>query len=153
LPTGAPILGEPPVKPGNYATEINIHNYNYRDIKIHKKLLVMVKGDEVAREPKVTGPGPFTSVPLGPDTATLDDCNAIWEMAHTPPAGPNPPITIGYLVILSPVDLDVDAVYTAAVYNKVAGANVAQAAGISIDVERVAGKRVFVPANFANQFP
>ncbi len=30
--------GEPPVNPGNYATEINIHNYAYREFKLRKKL-------------------------------------------------------------------------------------------------------------------
>lgn len=154
--TGGQIIGEPPVKPGNYATEINIHNYNYREVKVRKKLLLLVKnGSVVAREPDVARPDPanYTSVVLGPDFATMDDCNGIWKLAGASPTAPNPPITIGFLVILSPIDLDVDAVYTAAVSNKVPGANIDQAAGISIDVERVTGKRVFVPANFANQFP
>ena len=155
-PTGGPILGEPPVKPGNYATEINIHNYTYREIKVRKKLLVLVeKGVVVGREPDIVRPNPerFASVVLTPDSATLDDCNALWRMAGEDPNAPNPPITIGYLVILSPVDLDVDAVYTAEVGQQVAGANFEQPTGISIDVERVPGKRVFVPAGFLNQFP
>ena len=62
-------------------------------------------------------------------------------------------LTIGYLVLLSPVDLDVDAVYTAEVGESVAGAAFERPTGISIDVERVPGKRVFVPAGFLNQFP
>jgi hypothetical protein len=148
--------GEPPVKPGNYATEINIHNYSYRDLKLRKKLLVLVdQGKVVGREPDIVRPDPakFASVMLTPDSATLDDCTALWKMAGGIPAGANPPITIGYLVLLSPVDLDVDAVYTAEVGLPVAGAVYEQPSGISIDVERVPGKRVFVPAGFLNQFP
>jgi hypothetical protein len=148
--------GEPPVKPGNYATEINIHNYTYREFKLRKKLLVLVeKGEVVGREPNTVRPDPkrFASVLLTPDSATLDDCNALWRMAGeaTPPI--NPLLTIGYLVLLSPVDLDVDAVYTAEVGTRATANEAEQPTGISIDVERVPGKRVFVPAGFLSQFP
>ena len=152
---GHNLEGEPPVKPGNYATEINIHNYSYREFKLRKKLLVLVeKGEVVGREPDIVRPDPerFASVGLTPDSATLDDCNALWKMAGGVPAGVNPPLTIGYLVLISPVDLDVDAVYTAEVGQGVAGAPFEQPTGISIDVERVPGKRVFVPAGFLGQF-
>ncbi len=153
---GTNALGEPPVKPGNYATEINIHNYAYREFKLRKKLLVLVeKGEVVGREPDVVRPDPqrFASVILTPDSATLDDCNALWKMAGGVPSALNPPLTIGYLVLLSPIDLDVDAVYTAEVGQRVAGAELEQPTGISIDVKRVPGKRVFVPAAFLAQFP
>ena len=153
---GTNAVGEPPVKPGNYATEINIHNYAYREFKLRKKLLVLVeKGEVVGREPDVVRPDPqrFASVILTPDSATLDDCNALWKMAGGVPSALNPPLTIGYLVLLSPIDLDVDAVYTAEVGQRVAGAELEQPTGISIDVKRVPGKRVFVPAAFLAQFP
>jgi hypothetical protein len=52
------------------------------------------------------------------------------------------PLMIGYLVILSPLDLDVDAVYTA----EVPGAAGTTPTGISIDVNRITGKRIYVPA-------
>lgn len=153
---GTNAVGEPPVKPGNYATEINIHNYAYREFKLRKKLLVLVeKGQVVGREPDVVRPDPqrFASVVLTPDSATLDDCNALWKMAGGVPSAINPPLTIGYLVLLSPMDIDVDAVYTAEVGQRVAGAELEQPTGISIDVKRVPGKRVFVPAAFLAQFP
>jgi hypothetical protein len=155
-PSGQIIAGEPPVKPGNYATEINIHNYSYREFKLRKKLLVLVdKSGVIGREPDVVRPDPerFASVVLTPDSATLDDCNALWKMAGENLVAAGPPLTIGYLVLLSPVDLDVDAVYTAEVGESVAGATFERPTGISIDVERVPGKRVFVPAGFLNQFP
>jgi hypothetical protein len=153
-PSGQIIAGEPPVKPGNYATEINIHNYSYREFKLRKKLLVLVDKRGVI-EPEVVGldKARFASVVLTPDSATLDDCNDLWKMAGDNVVAAGPPLTIGYLVLLSPVDLDVDAVYTAEVGESVAGAAFERPTGISIDVERVPGKRVFVPAGFLNQFP
>ena len=124
--------------------------------KAVETLLVLVeKGEVVGREPDVVRPDPnrFASVVLTPDSATLDDCNALWKMAGGVPSAVNPPLTIGYLVLLSPIDIDVDAVYTAEVGQRVAGAELEQPTGISIDVKRVPGKRVFVPAAFLAQFP
>ena len=51
-------------------------------------------------------------------------------------------IMSGYLVILSPLDLDVDVVYTAAVPQDVT----AFPTSLSQDVVRVTGKRIFAPA-------
>ena len=148
-------VGEPPVKPGNYATDINIHNYNYRDLKIHKKLLVLVgtpapQGAQqfIHREPDFARPYKFIPIVLGPDYATMDDCNAIWQMAAQtgPPLQPGA-LTIGYLVILSQLDLDIDVVYTAEVWAKAPGQLQPDPTGISIDVNRVTGKRFYTPAN------
>jgi hypothetical protein len=144
---GAEPLGEPVVKPANYATDINIHNYNYKTIPLRKKLLVLVEttaaGQNIVREPKTTEPRAFAQVVLGPDFATLDDCNGLWGILH--PNTP-PPATMllftGYLVILSPLDMDVDVVYTAATL----GSAGQPPSSISEDVERVTGKRVFIPA-------
>jgi hypothetical protein len=143
---GVEPLGEPVVKPANYATDINIHNYNYKTVPLRKKLLVLVEttaaGQNIVREPKTTEPRAFAQVVLGPDFATLDDCNGLWGILH-----PNipPPATMllftGYLVILSPLDIDVDVVYTAATPWSIDQ----QPGSISEDVERVTGKRVFVP--------
>jgi hypothetical protein len=156
-PPTVPVLGqtpyEPAVKPGNYATEINIHNYTYRDVKVGKKLLILVKdgspeGAMNAREPGQVEPVVYDKITLKPDGATLDDCYRIWQLAKTP-ATPNmtaPPLTIGYLVILSPVDLDIDAVYTAQTNVVLISGVPAQPVGAAIDVERIQGKRVFVPA-------
>jgi len=109
--------GEPPVKFGNYATEINITwpeiyspDVNY----VFKHLLVLVdKGVPVGREPKVIEPKTYVdSVQLKPLYGTMDDCNRIAELLWG--AVPTPyPLTIGYLIITSVYDLDVTAVYTA----------------------------------------
>jgi|GEM_PF-1228480 len=150
---GQQALGEPPVKPGNYATEINIHNYVYREVKVRKKLLVMVdKGEALAREPKSVQPTKLDGIVLPPDGATLDDCNRLWELAGGVPPAPAP-LMIGYLVVLSPVDLDIDAVYTAEVSARVGATDVAQPMGIALDVVRVPGKRVFVPNTVLALFP
>ena len=149
--------GEPPVKPGNYATEINIHNYQYREQRIFKKLLPLVGVDAsgaaiYVQEPKTAVPVKLDTVILPPDGATMDDCNRIWKLQGAT-AAPNMPVTIGHLVILSRVDLDIDAVYTAQAIEPVAGANTFRALNTDIDVERVQGKRVFVPFNVLQQFP
>lgn len=146
--------GEPPVKPGNYATEINIHNYQYiyRAVPLRKKVLVLVdQGKPVGREPQQAAPRAFDTIELAPDGATMDDCNRIWELLYptTPPPTPMP-LMIGYLVILSPVDLDVDVVYTAEVYtthdqNGQIFPDFSSPTGIAEDVERVPGKRVYIP--------
>lgn len=138
-----PITGEPVVEPGNYATEINIHNYNYRSTPLHKKILLLVnRGMPIAQEQSTAAPQPLQPLILGPDYATMDDCNGLWSVLYPGIATPAVmPLTIGYLVILSPFDLDVDAVYTA----NAPGATSTSPAGTSIDEVRVLGKRVYVP--------
>jgi len=135
--------GEPVVKPGNYATEINIHNPAYKEVPLRKKFLVLVRGQEAVREPQTTKPLTVTKMTLGPDYAMMDDCNNLWTIIYPDVALPSPmPVFIGYLVILSPLELDVDVVYTA----NAPGDLAKEPTGVSIDVERVTGKRVFIPA-------
>jgi hypothetical protein len=76
----------------------------------------------------------------------MDDCHHLWKLhSGTVPLVPAP-LMIGYLVILSPVDLDIDAVYTAEVGNTSAdGTLLVSLTGNAMDVERIPGKRVFVP--------
>jgi hypothetical protein len=154
---GVPNRGEPVVKPGNYATEINIHNYNFKVVELRKKILLLVRpsadgqDQDVVREPRTTGPVTnaagvvvWETIKLENDFATLDDCNRFWRWTYPTVPPPVPfPLMVGYLVIYSPVDLDVDAVYTAAAPGPVSR----DSQSVSIDVERVQGKRVFVPAN------
>ncbi len=141
---GTVISGETTVKPGNYATVINIHNPNYRQVPIKKKFIVEMVGSEpFAMEPQQTEPRRVVTMTLGSDMVTMDDCNNLWRNLF--PAAPPPtpmPVFIGYLVVLSPLDLDVDVAYTA---NAPGSLQVAPT-GVSIDVERVTGKRVFLPA-------
>ena len=143
---GQPIAGEPVVKPGNYATEINIHNPHYLGpIQIrYKGLLLVDRGVPVARAPAAAKPGTFTPLQALPDDgATMMDCNGIWNLLNPGTTPPSPmPLTIGYLVIVSPANLDVVGVTTATTANS----NL-EPAGIAIQTLAVEGKRVLIPAS------
>jgi len=134
--------GEPVVKPGNYATEINIHNIQFTQQPAYKSVVLVVRnGEPVGREPNAQPPTPFIGVPMPPRHAMMDDCNQLWEMAF--PGGPPPPnpmpLTIGYLSIISLADFDVDAVYTAQAFQPATAETLESP---SIDVERVLAKRL-----------
>lgn len=102
--------GEPTVKAGNYATDINIYNPG-NDVEVQKKVLFLVEdGIPVGREPKFVEPRAFDEIGLPSCTATMDDCNRINELA--PPSNPFA-LRIGYFVITAKQALDVTAVYTA----------------------------------------
>lgn len=145
---------EPPVKPGNYATDINIHNPNYQDNVIFKKMIIMVGETTTAngvpgepfvhREPDTTKPSKFVTLPLGPDYATMDDCQALTRLAKQAGAIGAGSFMMGYLVVLSRLDIDVDAIYTAEVYSGVNAVGPIPA-GIALEIVHVTGKRVFVP--------
>lgn len=152
LPNPLSAPGEPPVKPGNYATDINIHNPNYQNDVLFKKMVIIVgeTSDRVPfaqREPETAAPGKFVTVDLRPDYATMDDCRALTALANQTGATGAGGFMVGYLVVLSRLDIDIDAVYTAEVYSGAGATNVAIPAGIAEDVLHVAGKRVFVPGN------
>jgi V8-like Glu-specific endopeptidase len=102
-----------PVRPGQYATEINIHNFHDREVPVAKRVLPLVLAGAVrAREPRVTGPAAKDKIVLPPHGATMDDCCRLLELLlGARPAGPTP-LTIGILEITSPVELNVTAVYT-----------------------------------------
>ena len=144
---GAASPGEPVLKPANYASEINIHNPNYKQAPLRKKFLVLVnqinpQNPLIAREPAQIEPTKIMTMTLGPDFATMDDCNNLWTLTYPNVPLPSPmPVFIGYLVVLSPLELDIDVVYTA----NTPGDLATTPDSVSIDVERVTGKRVFVP--------
>ncbi len=134
--------GETIVKPANYATEINIFNPLAQQNPIRKRVILLVdEGKAIGREPEQQGPRGFDRILLNPSFATMDDCDRLWQLTHPGMALPFPmPLTIGFLVLDAPRELDVDAVYTAGTPGFVTGANLPQ--GISIDVERVPGRRL-----------
>jgi hypothetical protein len=121
-----------PVRPGIYATEINIHNHHEREVGIIKRVLPLVlAGAARGREPRHTGPMATDRLVLPPHSATMDDCCRILELLlGAPPAAPTP-LTVGILEITSPVELNVAAVYTVT-----DPAN----ASTAIDVQSVDGK-------------
>lgn len=107
--------GETVVPPGVYATEINIHNYTDTAARIEKHVLAVVeKAEPVGREPEHVSRKGRERVALPPNTATMDDCQSIARLVYggKPPAPL--PLTIGFLEIVSPVKLNVTAVYIVA---------------------------------------
>jgi hypothetical protein len=120
-----------PVRQGAYATEINIHNFNLdKEAVIEKRALVLVQnGAPVGREPHFAKAQPFDRITLPPDTATMDDCCSFSDKLHFAPAQLN----VGFLQLLSTVELNVTAVYTATDL---------KADSISIDVEMISGRKV-----------
>lgn len=119
------------VRPGVYATEINIHNFKDIETSIVKYVLPVVLGGEaIGREPRFVEPRAKDSIVLGPNTATMDDCCRISELLHNAPL-PSMPLTIGFLVIESSQELNVTAVYTVSDL---------RSGFVSIDVEQVLGR-------------
>lgn len=101
------------VRPGQYATEINIHNpYHARHTIVKRFIPLVLAGAPVGREPRVATARAERRVVLPPHGATMDDCCSISEALFDVP-GASDGLTIGILEIIAPADLAVTAVYTA----------------------------------------
>jgi hypothetical protein len=123
----------PGVRPGIYATEINIHNYHDQPVSLEKFVLPLVlTGSPRGREPDLVTVQAKDRINLPPNSATMDDCCRIAELLLGSPAPGRLPLAIGLLEIVSPVELHVTAVYTAT--------NTRGVPSVSIDVEQIAGK-------------
>ena len=120
----------PVVRPGAYATEINIHNFKDTDARIDKFVFpVVLDGQVVGREPDQVRPKVRDNIVLTPNTVTMDDCCRISKLLGIHPI-PVLPLMIGFLEIVSSNELSVTVVYTAS----------DPRSGISIDVQQVVGK-------------
>jgi hypothetical protein len=127
---------EAPVRPGRYATEINIYNYQDADVRIVKYVTpVVFAGAVTGREPKYTTRKAADRLVLPPHSATMDDCHRLAELLLGAPAAAGLPITIGFLEIVSSHELEVTAVYTSSDL---------KSRSISMEVERIEGKKVDV---------
>lgn len=120
---------------GLYTTEINIHNFHEnRDAVIEKRLLPVVLDTEpIGREPQFQPVVATDAIILPPETVTMDDCYRFSELLYGAPFPTltTMPLTIGFLEILSPVPLVVDAVYTSSdLYQR----------AVSMEVERIEGQ-------------
>ncbi len=101
---------EPPVKPGNYATAVNIHNFHNADAVFVKKAVIALPERQTQRGPV----SKFAQDALGPDQALEVDCTDIVNLFASPGTGATlPPFIKGFVEIVSPVQLSVTAVYTA----------------------------------------
>lgn len=117
------------VRPGFYATEVNIHNYNRVEVPVRKRVIPLVVNEKIiGREPDYGRVQATDGILLPPNTATMDDCARIAQLLGIAPTDH----VIGFLEIISQRDLSIDAVYT------VEGRD----GGLDIDVERVEGKLV-----------
>lgn len=103
-----------PVQPGHYSTEINIHNPENKTGAVLKRAIPLVLAGAVSgREPNFKQAVTKELIRLPAHSATMDDCCHLMEiLLGAPPAGPLP-LTIGVLEIVSNVQLNVTAVYTA----------------------------------------
>ena len=121
---------EPPVKPGNYATAVNIHNFhNGHPVPIAKKAVIA----NTEKQP----PGQisqFTKLTLEPDQALEIDCPDIVSLLTV--AGVQLPSFIkGFVEVISPLPLSVTGVYTAQGCDVPTAAQVcAPSGGVSIEV-------------------
>jgi hypothetical protein len=120
------------VRPGSYATEINIYNYNDDNAPIEKRVVpVVFAGAAQGREPKFVSIKARDKMVLPPNSATMDDCCRIIEMLLDSVPSAKFPLNIGFLEILSTMELKVTAVYTATDL---------ESHSISIDVEQIEAK-------------
>lgn len=121
-----------PVRPGRYATEINIYNGHCSEAEIRKSVVpVVLQGEAIGREPRFGKVLAEDRIVLPPQTATMDDCCRLAELLKQP-VKLDAPLTIGFLAIESNVPLTVTAVYTAAGV---------EGGGVGIDVQQIAEVR------------
>lgn len=99
------------VSRGIYSTEINILNYGLKEASVVKVFIpLVVKNKAIGREPDTQSFAGIDKVVLKPLHATMDDCCKITEMLKKVDADDQ--LKIGYVEIISPVQLEVVAVYT-----------------------------------------
>jgi hypothetical protein len=103
-----------PVRPGTYATEINVYNGDCADARVALRVIPLVlSGAPVGRAPNVVPGRPANGVALPSGSATMLDCCRLTELLLGAAAPAPGPLSIGYLELVSSVPLDVTAVYTA----------------------------------------
>src|ERR1041385_2878665 len=92
----------PAAAPGRYFTAINVHNPNPDTVQVRRKYAFTLAGEQ-------PGPIVWDRRPLSvmPDQALEIDCTGITRVRRAP-------FLKGFAVLLSPLPLDIVAVYTAA---------------------------------------
>ena len=121
------------VRPGAYATEINIHNYLDAEVKIEKHVIpVVFAGAAAGREPRFATRKASDKIVLPPHTATMDDCCRLNELLFGASTGSQGALSIGFLEIISNRPLNISAVYTV---------NDPKSGSVSMDVEQIQAKQ------------
>jgi hypothetical protein len=106
--------GDTMVRPGRYATEINLHNPGRNTAAVTKRVTPLVSaGIGIGREPRVQTTVGADRIKLPSHGATMDDCRRLAEMHYGAPPEGSLPLTVGFLEIVSTQQLVVTAVYTA----------------------------------------
>jgi hypothetical protein len=102
------------VRPGHYATEINLYNPGRDTAAVTKRVTPLVSaGIGIGREPRVQSPVGGDRIKLPAHAATMDDCHRLAELHYGAPPEGSLPLTVGFLEIVSTQQLVVTAVYTA----------------------------------------
>ena len=127
VPVPGPTAEPPPVKPGDYATAINIHNYTYTNYLLAKRVAVHYREDT---PPPVPIPQP-RSTWIHKLRVLEIDCIDIWLMLDVQYGT----FVKGMVHIGTPLAFPVAAVYT--VLQDADGDHVPEFGGQSIDVEYV----------------
>ena len=132
-PGVVPLTPAATLRPGIYATEVNILNYRGTAVTVHKYLYPLIRqGEVLGREPRsVVRSKASDVITLPGKSATFDDCVRLHEIQKEDLK--DEPLSIYFLEIVSPVELTVTAVYTA---NDLRGTSVA------LEVVQVEGKRL-----------
>jgi hypothetical protein len=127
-----------PVRPGTYATEINIYNFHPVEVPIRKVVVpVVLAGAPIGREPRwgeSRSRRPDRMV-LPPRTATMDDCCRIAALLIGGEPSATLPLSAGFIEIISTEELAISAVYTATDL---------KGGSLSIDVEQIPARRAGV---------
>lgn len=122
-----------PIRPGRYATEINLLNPGAKEVRVLKRFVpVVLAGAPLGREPRGVGPRAEDKIVLPPHSATMDDCCRIHELLFGAPGAATSALTIGYLEITADADIVVTAVYTAGGLDS---------GGVTIDVQQISAHR------------
>jgi hypothetical protein len=134
------------VNAGNYTTEINIHNYQKKKAVIEKHIVpVILKGEAIGREPKVADIVANDKIVLPPYTATMDDTFRLAELLYKNDPPCTIPLNIGFLHIISNIELAVTAVYTAAACIK------DKEGTPSIEIKEITGKAIPVEEDITRE--
>ena len=135
-----PATPEGPVKAGNYQTTINVHNPNSMQVVLQKKAVLIFAGEQPIDRTTFEDPhqpGQLFRAVLLPDFGLEIECQDIRKLLLGPGAPPAPVFIEGWVVVLSPLPLDIDAIYTGYGYNSDPTTGTVTRTGFAIQTERV----------------
>lgn len=112
---------ELPLKPANYATDVNVHNPGASNVVLYKKAVLSgwvrgavpgATGVQTSEPEQVFPGGSFRTLQLPPDGAFEVDCNDIATVLKPPGTPPGVTFIKGFVVIETQAVLDVQDVLT-----------------------------------------